>query len=180
MTNPGSGLVRVECAVGPQAIDAQIDVTRNANRAADVLDTSVDDLSKRANSLVEEKTALESEIEELSERLFEAQLDSLEDDVVSKDGDNWLVGAVEGVDANTVSERIDDLVDETADVVVLTGTDGATFVVVGTTGETDANEIIQDVTDEYGGGGGGRPTLAQGGGLTAAPETVVDYLSDSV
>ncbi|UPM44894.1 alanyl-tRNA editing protein [Halocatena salina] len=179
VSNPGSGLVRVEFAVGPHAIDAQIDETRNANRTADVLDTSVDNLPKRARSLLEEKTSLEDELAELSERLLETQLDTLQDDVVSKDGNRWLVGEVDAVGANAVSERIDDLVGDTADIVVLTGSDGSTFVVVGTTGELDANEIIQDVTDEFGGGGGGRPSLAQGGGLSADPKTVVEYLSDT-
>lgn len=179
VSNPGSELVRVEFAVGPHAIDAQIHETRNANRTADVLDTSVDDLPKRASSLVEEKTSLEDELADLSDRLLEAQLDTLQDDVISKDGNDWLVGEVDAVGANAVSERIDDLVGDTADVVVLTGSDGSTFVVVGTTGEQDANELIQDVTDEFGGGGGGRPSLAQGGGLSADPETVVEYLSDT-
>lgn len=141
MSNPGSGLVRVEFAVGPHAIDAQIDETRNANRTADVLDTSVDDLPKRASSLIEEKTSLEDELAGLNERLLEAQLDTLQDDVVSKDGNIWLVGEVDAVGANAVSERIDDFVGDTADIVVLTGSDGSTFV-VGTTGEQDANEII--------------------------------------
>lgn len=48
-------------------------------------------------------------------------------------------------------------------------------------GEVDgvhANEFIQDVTDRFGGGGGGRPTLAQGGGLSADPETVVESLDN--
>lgn len=179
VSNPGTGLVRVEFAVGPAAIDARIDETRNANRAADVLDTSVDDLVTRASSLVEEKTSLEDELATLQDRLLDAQFDALRDDVVSKAGTRWLVGAVDGVDANAVSERIDELVGDPADVVVLTGSAGSTFVVAGTTGDADANEIVQDVTDRFGGGGGGRPSLAQGGGLSADPEAVVDYLDDT-
>lgn len=179
VSNPGTGLVRVEFAVGPAAIDARIDETRNANRAADVLDTSVDDLATRASSLVEEKTSLEDELASLRDRLLDAQLDTLRDDVVSKEGTRWLVGEVDGGDANVVSNRIDELVGEPADVVVLTGSAGSTFVVAGTTGDQDANEIVQDVTDRFGGGGGGRPSLAQGGGLSADPEAVVDYLDDT-
>ncbi|MFB6234467.1 MAG: DHHA1 domain-containing protein [Halopenitus sp.] len=178
VSNPGTGLVRVEFAVGPAAIDARIDETRNANRAADVLDTSVADLGTRASSLVEEKTSLEAELASLRDRLLDAQFDALRDDVVSKAGTRWLVGAVDGVDANAVSERIDELVGDPADVVVLTGSAGSTFVVAGATGDEDANEIVQDVTDRFGGGGGGRPSLAQGGGLSAEPEDVVAYLSD--
>lgn len=178
VSNPGSDLVRVEFAVGPEAIQTQVDESRNANRAADTLDTSVTDLPQRAANLVEEKKSLESEREQLSERLLDAQLNAMRDDTVTKNGDEWLVSAVEAVGSSAVSERIDKLAGDVGDVVALTGTDGATFIVVGTTGERDANEIIDDVTDEFGGGGGGRPTLAQGGGLDADPSSVVEYLRE--
>lgn len=178
VSNPGSDLIRVEFAVGSSAIQEQIDETRAVNRAAAVLDTSVADLPQRANKLIDEKRSLEEEVERLSEELLESQLTTLKNDIISKNGDNWIVSEVEEVGPNAVSERIQDLVDDTRDVVVLTGTDGSTFIVVGTTGEQDANEIIDDVTDEFGGGGGGRPTLAQGGGLNADPKSVVEYLSE--
>jgi len=86
-----------------------------------------------------------------------------------------VVGTVDGVGPNTVSDRVADRTLD-ADVLVLTGRDGLTFVVVATDGETDANDVVSEVTDEFGGGGGGQPTLAQGGGLEAEPGAVVDYL----
>jgi len=175
ISNPGADLVRVEYAVGPAAIQRQLEETRNARRAADTLDTSVTDLAGRAQSLVEENRTLQSEVGSLHEQLLDTRIESLAEDTVTRDGDEWLVGSVEGVGPNTVADRLREL-DVDAEVVVLTGEDGATFLVVGTDGDTDANEVIGDVTDEFGGGGGGQPTLAQGGGLDAAPAEVVSYL----
>ncbi|WP_254280520.1 alanyl-tRNA editing protein [Haloarcula marina] len=175
VSNPGADLVRVEYAVGPTAIERQVDETRASTRAAETLDTSVEGLPERAEALLTENKDLKAELAELREELLDARLSTLEAETVTRDGDEWLVGTVENLGPNTVSDHLRDR-DPDADVVVLTGRDGSTFVVVGTDGETDANEVIGEVTDEFGGGGGGQPTLAQGGGLGAAPETVVDYL----
>jgi len=176
VSNPGSDLVRVEYAVGQEAIQRQVDETRAAKRAADSLDTGVTDLPARAESLLEENRSLREERNQLQERLLDAQFDALRDDAVSKDGANWIVGEVEAADSNAVSEEIDGLVGEAADVVALAGGDGTAFVVVGTTGDVDAGDVVDDVTGEFGGGGGGRPTLAQGGGIDADPGDVVEFL----
>jgi hypothetical protein len=37
----------------------------------------------------------------------------------------------------------------------------------------DANTILRQLTGRFGGRGGGKPDLAQGGGLTAPPPEVV-------
>jgi alanyl-tRNA synthetase len=179
VSNPGADLVRVEYAVGPSAIQRQLDETRNATRAANTLDTSVDSLARRSEQLLEEKQSLQTELEELGGKLLDARLAALAENTFVRDGDEWLVGTVDAVGPNTVADRIGSLEDASADVIVLTGQDGSTFVVVGTDGETDANTVIDEVTEEFGGGGGGRPTLAQGGGLDAEPEAVVEYLRES-
>ena len=177
VSNPGADLVRVEYAVGPTAIERQVAETRSARRAADALDTGVERLGDRAEGLLEEKKALQEETDRLRGELLDARLSALAGETDTRDGREWLVGTVDGVDSNTVADHLRTR-DGAADVVVLTGSDGGTFVVVGTDGETDANDVIGEITDEFGGGGGGQPTLAQGGGLSAAPEAVVDYLTD--
>jgi len=176
ISNPGADLVRVEYAVGPTAIQQQIEERRGATRAADILDTSVTDLPRRAEGLLEETAALQSELADRREQLLDARLAHLSENTQTRDGDEWLIGTVDGVDANTVADRLREFDEQLADVVTVVGTDGSTFVVVSTDSETDANEVIGDVTDEFGGGGGGQPTLAQGGGIGADPATVVEYL----
>ncbi|MBX0297728.1 alanyl-tRNA editing protein [Haloarcula nitratireducens] len=175
VSNPGADLLRVEFAVGPTAIRRGVETRRNAARAAETLDTSVGDLPERAEGLLSENEALRDERDELRERVLDARIASLSADSVARDGEEWVVGTVESVGPNAVSDRLRAR-DLPADVVALVGRDGATFIVVGTGGETDANEVIDEVTEEFGGGGGGQPTLAQGGGLDAEPRTVVDFL----
>jgi alanyl-tRNA synthetase len=178
VSNPGADLVRVEFAVGPAAIRRTVDERRSAIRAAKALDTSVDDLPQQAERLRTEAESLRDELAELGDTLLDARLSALRKETYTDDGEEWLVGAVEGVGPNAVSDRIAGLAGGAADVIALAGEDGSTFVVVGTDGDTDAAEVVTDVTDEFGGGGGGRPVLAQGGGMDTDPETVVDYLRE--
>ena len=179
VSNPGADLVRVEYAVGPTAIQSQIDERRRARRAADALDTGVADLPRQAERLAEELESVRAELDDLRTQLLDARLASLAAETASVDGEAWLVGTVDGADANAVADKVRDLDEETADVVVLAGSDGSTFLVVGAPGDadaTDATAVVDDVTAEFGGGGGGQPVLAQGGGIDAAPETVVEYV----
>lgn len=177
VSNPGSDLVRVEFAVGPTAIERQIAETEGATRAAAALDTGIDRLPRRAENLLERKQSLEAELEELRERVLEARTEALVRDTLRRGDDEWLVGTIDGIDATTASEYLRSR-DLPADIVVLTGTDGATFVVVGTDGATDADDIVGRITDEFGGGGGGSPTLAQGGGLAADPDAVAEHVRE--
>lgn len=178
VSNPGADLVRVEYAVGERAIDEWIEERRSASRAATTLDTSVADLPGRVDGLDAENSDLRARVADLGERLLDARLSALAAETRSVDGAEWLVGAVDGVDANAAAEALEGVAGDHADVAVLAGRDGSTFVVVGTDGGTDASEVVADVTAEFGGGGGGGPTLAQGGGIDAPPQAVVDYLRE--
>jgi len=176
VSNPGADLVRVEYAVGPRAIAHGIEQRRNARRAAETLDTGVSDLPRRAESLLAENETLRAERDDLAERLLDARLAALAGDTEVRDGQEWLVGTVEGVGPNAVADRVGPVDGDVADVVALAGTDGATFLVVATDGTTDANDVLDDVTEAFGGGGGGQPTLAQGGGMDADPDEIVAFL----
>jgi len=178
VTNPGANLVRVAYAVGPNAIDHWTDLRRNATRAAEILDTGIDDLPSRADRLLAENRSLKDERDELAEKLLDARIEGLAADPHRQNGSEWVLGTVEGVGPNAVADRLGDLDDSTAEVAVLVGRDGSTFVVVWTDGSTDANDVIGEVTDEFGGDGGGQPTLAQGGGLDADPADVVAFLRE--
>ncbi len=178
VSNPGADLVRVEFAVGPAAIRRIVADGRSAIRAAKALDTNVDDLPQQAERLRTETESLRDELDELGDRLLDARLSALRNETYTTDGTEWLVGTVEAVGPNAVSDRIAGLAGDAADVIALAGEDGSTFLVVGTDGDTDAAEVVTRVTDEFGGGGGGRPILAQGGGIDADPEAVVEYLRE--
>ena len=173
-SNPGEGATRVEFAVGPTAIDAAAEIHDAARAAARDLDVAPPDLPDAVDRLTAEREELRAEVADLKSELLSHRLDDL--DPVERDGGTWLVGAVEGATPNDLQGELQEFVGEGVDGVAVTGTSGEAFVVVATDGDADANEVVQDVTDEFGGGGGGGPTFAQGGGIPVSPPEVVGYL----
>lgn len=174
-SNPGEGLTRVEFAVGTVGIERRQTEKRVARDAARALETNVDSVPDDIERLQAQRDELAAEVASLRERLVDARLDELRERVIERDGQTWLVGTVEGLDANGLAERATEHAGETADVVALVN---GSQLAVGTGIDTsaDANGIIASVTDEFGGGGGGSPTVAQGGGLNEKPTDVVAYL----
>ncbi|MFC7046404.1 DHHA1 domain-containing protein [Halobacteriaceae archaeon GCM10025711] len=174
-SNPGEGLTRVEFTVGPSAVERRAEERSAAMRAARVLGVGVDDLPDEAERVLGELDDLEAELAALKDEVLDARLGDLT--AVERDGKQWLVGAVDGFGPNEVGDRIKPLAGDEADVVALSGGDGGAYVVVASTGDVDAGDVVSEVTGEFGGGGGGSPTFAQGGGMDAEPDDVIAYLS---
>jgi len=176
-SNPGEGLTRVEFAVGPSAIAERAGVRRASLDAAAALGVPEDELGGAVSRLQADADELESELADLKQEVLTSRVAGL--DAVERDGVTWRVGTVDGFDANDVGEAAKEAVSDD-EVVAVAGGDGGTFVVVAA-GEdaADAGDVVDDVTGEFGGGGGGRPSFAQGGGLSADPEAVAEYLHDA-
>ena len=198
-SNPGEGVTRVEFAVGPTAIDRDAAVHAAALEASTAVDANVEGLVDAVERLAEENERLEAALREARTDLLEATL--REFPTVERDGTAWAVGTVEDADPNDLQEPATAVIDGgNVDVVAAVGPDPAPFVVVAAdpeagsptdsdgadadgddpngndVGVVDAGDVVAAVTDEFGGGGGGSARFAQGGGLDADSETVVDWL----
>ena len=176
-SNPGEGLTRVEFVVGPRAIRRRATEHERAMTAAQSLDTNVAELPAAVDGLQSECDDLRETVSSLRERLVDSRLADLRDDAIEVDGQRWLVGTVAGLDANALADRAESAVGDDVDVAALVDADGQ-YLGVGTTGGVDAGEVVDRVTSEFGGGGGGRPTVAQGGGLGADGDEIVAFLRD--
>ncbi|MFB6222194.1 MAG: DHHA1 domain-containing protein [Haloarcula sp.] len=174
-SNPGEGLTRVEFAVGPRAIRQRATEHEQSRSAAQTLDTNVAELPAAVNGLQSERDDLRETVSTLREQLVESRIADLEEEAVEKDGQTWLVGTVTGLDANALADRAESVVGDGVDVAALVDADGQ-YLGVGTNGAVDAGEIVSRATAEFGGGGGGRPTVAQGGGLGADGDEIVTFL----
>lgn len=177
-SNPGEGLTRVEFTVGPDGIRHRADEKAALLEAASALGTGAMDVPAEVDRLRDRVRELEAEVDDLEGRLAGTRLDELREEVVERDGRDWLVGAVDGLDAGALGEHAQELAGDAADVVALVGRDGRTFVVVADAGDGDAAAVVDDVTEAFGGGGGGSPRFAQGGGIDAEPGAIVGYLRE--
>jgi alanyl-tRNA synthetase len=177
-SNPGEGLTRVEFTVGPSAVEHQAHVRRATLDAAAALGVPEDELGEAVRRLQADAADLEAELDDLESEVLDSRVAAL--DAVQKDGATWRVGTVDGFDANAVGEAAKNAVADDGDVVAVAGGDGGTYVVVAAGDDApDAGDVVDDVTGEFGGGGGGRPSFAQGGGISVDPDDVAAYLRES-
>ncbi|KAB1198752.1 MULTISPECIES: DHHA1 domain-containing protein [Haloferax] len=174
-SNPGEGLTRVEFAVGPSAIDHRAELQQSAYDAAAALGTNLEEIGSAAANAVETRGELESELSDLKSEVLSSRLAQFE--TIERDGVTWKVGSVAGFDANEVGEAAKAARGDT-DVIVAVGESNAPFVVVASAGDVAAGDVVSEVTDEFGGGGGGSPTFAQGGGIGASADEVLAFLAN--
>ncbi|WP_227131287.1 alanine--tRNA ligase-related protein [Halorubellus salinus] len=178
-SNPGEGMTRVEFAVGPRGIERRGSEKAALLAAGRALDVGPGEVPEAVSRLQDEVTSLREEAADAQRRALEARLAQFP--VVERQGERWLVGTVEGVDANDVEPVARAVAGDRAPVVVLVGRAGSTFVVVaaGESASSNAGAVVERVTDEFGGGGGGSPRFAQGGGLSVDPAGVVEWFRES-
>jgi len=79
-------------------------------------------------------------------------------------------------DANGLKELAAAIAARSGYIVVLVSTARPTLVVVARSEDRSmqANQLLSALTARFGGRGGGKPDFAQGGGLDASPETILD------
>jgi alanyl-tRNA synthetase len=173
-SNPGEGLTRVEFAVGPTGVDRFAEIHGAALETARELGTGIDDLTETVSSLREERDDLAARLDDLKAEVLGSRIAGFQTE--ARDGVTWKLGTVDEFGPNEVGAEAKSRVGDEADVIAVVGGGDNPFVVVASTGEVDAGDVVARVTDEFGGGGGGGPTFAQGGGLPVAADEVLEYL----
>ncbi|MFB6185842.1 MAG: DHHA1 domain-containing protein, partial [Halobacteriaceae archaeon] len=163
-SNPGEGLTRVEFAVGPPAINHQTEQRAASRAAARRLAAPLEEIDEE---LQEQKADIEQERDRLQQKIVEFELATLE--TIERDGSKIAIGTVTMGNVNDISDQLRSKVGNGVNGALVVGNQDTTFVVAATDGSINANAMIQDITEKFGGGGGGQNTFAQGGGLTVPP-----------
>lgn len=126
---------------------------------------------KRIGSLLQEVKELKSENESLKSKLAKDALGDVMDQVIEVQGIKLLAAAVEDVDMNGLRELGDNLKEKLEEGVVVLASSkaGKVFLVAMVTegamkAGAHAGNLIKAIAGCVGGGGGGRPNMAQAGG----------------
>ena len=131
-------------------------------------------VEKAVTGLLEEKRSLEKELARLKLKLASGQGIDLASQAVNVKGAKVLATTVEGADAKTLRETLDQLKDRLKSAAIVLGAvnDGKVSLIAGVTadliGKLKAGELVNFVAQQVGGKGGGRPDMAQAGGTNAA------------
>jgi alanyl-tRNA synthetase len=185
-----SGVRRIEAVTGASALQHVGQEEAALREAADILKIAPLEVPKRLQKLIDEQRALEKQLGALEARLARARAEDLVSSAREVNGVAVLSARIDGLDADGLRAVVDTLRDRLGSGVVCVGSvlDGKINLVAAVTkdltGRFHAGKLIQAVAKVVGGGGGGRPDLAQAGGkdaakLDAALELVYDLVAKS-
>ncbi len=171
----GAGTRRIEAVTGKSAYELMNDQVGLLKEAAGKMKTNPKDILTRVDGLFTEVKQLQKENESLAAKLSNIEAGNLTDSVMTVDGVNVLAAKVNVADMNNLRTMMDDLKNklESAVVVLASVNDDKVNILAGVTKDLisqgyHAGKLVKEVASRCGGGGGGRPDMAQAGGKNPA------------
>lgn len=170
-----AGVRRIEAITGNNVTAYYHEMEERLNAVAKVLKTSPASLLDRAEHLMAEMKVIQSENESLKSKAAKDALGDVMNQVKEVKGVKLLATSVAGVDMNGLRDLGDQLKAKIGEgvIVLISDCDGkVNMVAMATQGTMDkgahAGNLIKGIAALVGGGGGGRPNMAQAGGKNPA------------
>ncbi len=170
-----AGVRRIEALTGNGVFAYYNHLEEVLEKVAKTLKASPSALEEKAEHLMKDLKALQSENESLKSKAAKDALGDVMDQITEVKGVKLLAAKVSNVDMNGLRELGDQLKEKIGDGVVLliSDTEGkVNLVAMATDGAmakgAHAGNLIKGVAACVGGGGGGRPNMAQAGGKNPA------------
>lgn len=167
----GSGVRRIEAVTGKLAyeyLDEQLELLK---QAAALLKTGVQELPKRLEGTLAQLKELSRENESLKAKASQAEAGNLADNLVQVGGAPLLTARVSAGDMDSLRNMADSLRAKLGSVVIVLGSvqDDKVNLIAAVTPDLvkqgfHAGKLVKEVAARCGGGGGGRPDMAQAGG----------------
>ncbi len=168
-----SGVRRIEAVTGAGALHLFDQVQQNLAAAARLLKTSPDSLGEKLETLVSQNRQLEKDLAALKSKLASSSVNDWLAEARDLGGIRLLVKSIEGGDAKSLRDMVDQLKNKLgrSGVLLASVNEGKIALVAGVssdaTDQLKAGDMVRFVAEKIGGKGGGRPDMAQGGGTDA-------------
>ena len=180
-----AGVRRIEALTGANVLTYYKDMEEAYRKAAAAAKVTPASLVDKINHMQADIKSLTSENESLKAKLAKNALGDVMDQVVEVKGVKLLATSISGVDMNGLRDLGDQLKEKLGEgvVVLLSEQDGkVNMVAMATEGAVKkgahAGNLIKGIAALVGGGGGGRPNMAQAGGKN--PAGISNALTESV
>ena len=169
-----SGVRRIEAVTGEAARRHVGQEEAALRESAGLLKIPPLELPKRLQKLLDDQKQLEKQLAQLEGRLARSRAEDLVASAREVEGVPVLAARLDGLDPDGLRSVMDVLRDRLPQGVIFVGSaaDGKVNLIASVskdlTGRVPAGKLIQEVAKVVGGGGGGRPDLAQAGGKDPA------------
>ena len=170
-----AGVRRIEALTSKGLIRYYNELEHKMQEAAKMLKATPDSLIEKIGHLQTEAKELHSEVESLKSKLAKDAMGDVMEQVEDVKGMKVLAIRVDGVDMNGLRELGDQLKTKLGEgiVVIASETDGKVSLMATVTDGAQkagahAGNLIKGIAALVGGGGGGRPNMAQAGGKNPA------------
>ena len=168
-----SGVRRIEAVTGAAALAYLNGAEEQLKEAAGLVKGSRDNLLDKLSGLIERNRQLEKELEQLKAKAASAAGDDLAGSAVDVGGVKVLSSRLDGLDGKALLALVDQLKNKLGSGVILLGGvfEEKVVLVAGVTqdltAKLKAGDLMKQAAAAVGGKGGGRPDMAQGGGVDA-------------
>ncbi|MCI7262963.1 MAG: alanine--tRNA ligase [Otoolea sp.] len=170
-----AGVRRIEALTSAGLMDHYKEVENELHEAAKLVKSTPAGLTEKLASMLEEIKALHSENEKLKSKLANDSLGDVMNQVQEVNGVKLLAVSVKDVDMNGLRNLGDQLKEKLGEgvVVIASVLDGKVNLMASVTDGAQkkgahAGNLIKAIAGLVGGGGGGRPNMAQAGGKNPA------------
>lgn len=176
-----AGVRRIEAITSDSVRNYYENIEIMLNEAANELKTTPSNIAERIRAILDELKMIKSENESLKAKLAKESMGDASDRITDIKGIKLISMCVENVEMNELRNLGDGLKEKTqGGVVVLASKVSGNVNLMVMAGDAalkngaDAGKIIKEIAPIVGGGGGGRPNMAQAGGKN--PENIEEAL----
>lgn len=166
-----AGVRRIEALTGSNVMTYYQTMEESFHKAAAVAKVTPQTLAEKIQHMQAELKALGAENESLKAKMAQSALGDVMNQVVEIKGTRLLAVSVDGVDMNGLRDLGDQLKEKLGEgvVVLLSNQEGKVNLIAMATEQAvasgaHAGNLIKGIAALVGGGGGGRPNMAQAGG----------------
>ena len=169
-----SGVRRIEAVTGAGALAWVADEERRLGELSQLLSSSGDDAVEKLRQLFDRQKKLERELDSLRSKAAGSATADLASSAQDVDGIKVVAARLEGLDAKSLRDSVDQLKQQLGDCVVLLAgaAEGRVALIAGVHGKAleriKAGSVVAHVAAQIDGKGGGRADMAQGGGSDSA------------
>jgi alanyl-tRNA synthetase len=168
-----AGVRRIEAVTGAAALAYLNSAEEQLKEAATLVKGNRENLLDKLTAVLERNRLLEKQLEQLQAKAASAAGDDLSSAALDVKGVKVLAVRLDGQDGKALLALVDQLKNKLGRAVILLGSvhEEKVVLVAGVTkdltGQLKAGDLMKQAAAAVGGKGGGRPDMAQGGGVDA-------------